>query len=63
MDIDLLTQIAKSYDPITRTVRNVNGGPLIKITDDELRRVFWLNETSSYLEPIDFKMIKNVYDA
>lgn len=36
MDIDLLTQIAKSYDPIARNVRNVNGGPLIETTDDEL---------------------------
>lgn len=63
MDIDLLTQIAKSYDPITRTLRNVSRGPLIEITDDELRRVFQLNEASSYLEPIDFEMLKKVYDA
>lgn len=40
MDVDLLTQIAKNYDPITKTVRNINGGVLIEIKDDEFRRDF-----------------------
>lgn len=63
MDINLLTQIAKNYDPITKTVRNVNGRPLIEINDDKFRKVFWVSEVSNYLEPIDFEMLKKVYDA
>lgn len=63
MDVDLLMQIAKNYDPVTRTVRNVNQGPLIEISDDEFKRVFRLCEASNYLEPIDFEMFKKVYDA
>lgn len=63
MDIDLLTQIAKNYDPITRIVRNISGGPLVEITANEVKRVFRLNEASSYLEPIDFEMLRKVYDA
>lgn len=45
MDVDFFTQIAKNYDSITRIVRNVSGSPLIQVTADEIRRVFWLNES------------------
>lgn len=44
-------------------MRNVNGGSLIEINDDEFRKVFRLSEASNYLEPIDFDMLKKVYDA
>lgn len=57
MHVDLLTQIAKNYDSVTKIVRNVSGSPLIEVTTDEIRRVLWLNESSNYLEPIDFEML------
>lgn len=63
MDIDLLTHIIKKYDPITRIVRNISGGPLIEITANEVRKVFQLSESSNHLEPIDFEMLKKVYNA
>lgn len=40
MNVDLLTQIAKNCDPITKTVRNLNGGTLIEINDDEFWKSF-----------------------
>lgn len=63
MDVDLLTQIANNYDSNTRTMRNVNGGSIIEITNEEFRRVFQLSEVSNYLEPINFEMLAKVYEA
>lgn len=63
MDVDLLTQIANNYDPVAKCVRNVNGGSLIEINDDELRKVFKLGEVSNYLEPINFDTLAQVYNV
>lgn len=63
MDVDLLTQSANNYDLVTRCVRNVNGGSLIEINDDESKRFFGLSEVSNYLEPINFETLAKVYEA
>lgn len=63
MDMDLLTQTANNYDPNTQTIKNVNGGSLIEINDDEFRNVFRLSEVSNYLESINFETLGQVYNA
>lgn len=63
MDVDLLTQIAYNYHPITKSVRDVNGKTLIEINDEEFRNVFGLGEFSNYLEPINFKSLAQVYNV
>lgn len=63
LDVDLMIQIAKSYDPITREVRDVKGQLLIKLSAEEIRKVFRLSEPSGSLENIDFEELRQVYDA
>ena len=36
MVLDLLTTIAKKYDPIARIIRRVNGEPLVRINAKEI---------------------------
>lgn len=63
MDVDLLTQIAHNYDPLTKSVRDINRKTLIEVNDDEFKNIFGLNEVSNYLEPINFESLAQVYSA
>jgi hypothetical protein len=53
MDVDLLTIVAKRYDPILWTVKNHSGDHFFKITIEEIREVFILNPNISLHEKID----------
>lgn len=44
-------------------MRNVNGGALREINDDEFKNIFKLNKASNLLEPIDFETWAQVYDV
>lgn len=57
MDMDLLTQIAHNYDPVTRSIRDINGKTLIEINNEEFRNAFGLNEFTNFLQPINFKSL------
>lgn len=63
MDMDLLTQIAHNYDPVTRSIRDINGKALIEINNEEFRSAFGLNEFTNFLEPINFKSLAQIYSA
>lgn len=63
MDAELLIQIAKCYNPVTKCVKDINGKDLISITDDEIREVFSLNDPSIGLEKIDFTEFTEIYEA
>lgn len=63
MDVDLLTHIAHNYDPLTKSVRDVNRKTLIEVNDDEFKNALGLSEVSNYLEPINFESLAQVYSA
>jgi hypothetical protein len=46
MDMDLLIQIAKNYDPVTRVVRYIGGNCIVSIAVDEIHKVFGLGRLS-----------------
>ena len=55
-DSDLLTNITKKYDPITRIVKNHAGDNLFRVSPTLIREVFKLNPNHAIHERIDMEL-------
>ena len=53
LDIDLLVDMAKRYDLITRVLRNYVGERLFGVSAQVIMEVFMLNSNTTLLEKID----------
>ena len=62
-DSDLLTNMAKKYDPITRIVKNHVGDNLFRVSPTLIREVFKLNPNHVIYEKIDMEELQAIYDA
>ena len=63
VDIDLLMDMAKRYDPITRVLINYIGEWLFSMSTQVIREVFMLNSNIALLEKIDLGKFKSMYEA
>ena len=52
-DSDLLCDMAKKYDPITRIIKNHAGGNLFRVSPTLIGEVFKLNPNHAVHETID----------
>ena len=62
-DSDLLTILAKRYDPITNWVKNNSGVNIFKVFAELIREVFILNPNHALHEKIDMGEIQEKYEA
>lgn len=62
-DDDLLVDMAKKYDPITRVVKNHIGYNLCRVSPELIREVFKLNPNHAIHEKIDMEDLQARYDA
>lgn len=62
-DDDLLTNMAKKYDPINRVVKNHVGDNLFRVSPKMIREVFKLNPNHVVHEKIDMEDLQDIYDA
>ena len=60
-DVDLLRAVAIRYDPITRVIRDNDGGVLLEINRDVIQQNFDLSEPSDDLVPINLEEMKEEY--
>ena len=63
MDDDLLTMLAKTYDPMLWVVKKHARVKLFRITIEVIREVFELNPNLSLHEKIDLDDLQSRYDA
>lgn len=63
LDADQMIEVAKNYDPITKEIRCVRGQKLLIISAEEIKTIFRLSNPSPNLKLIDFKELREVYDA
>lgn len=63
MDVDLLTMMAKRYDPVLQIVKNHSRDNLFKFAAEEIREVFMLNPNTVLHEKIDFDDLQVRYDV
>ena len=62
-DSDLLVNIAKKYDHITRVVKNYAGDNLFRVSPKLISEVFNLNPNHTMHEIIDMDDLQARYDA
>ena len=57
MDANLLMDLVKRYEPITRVVKNYAGERLFVVTTPMVREVLMLSTNDALLEKIDLGML------
>ena len=62
-DSDLLVDLAKKYDHITRFMKNYAGDNLFRVSPKLIHEVFNLNPNHVVHEPIDIDDLQARYDA
>lgn len=62
MDVDILKDIASKYDLVSRVVRTYDGVVMVKVTCEEIEKVFDLHERNSSMLPLDMDAIRTEYD-
>ena len=62
-DSDLLSDMAKKYDHITRIVKNHARDNLFRVLPTLISKVFMLNPNHAVCEPIDMDDLQETYDA
>lgn len=62
MDVDLLKDIASKYDLVSRAVRAYDGVVMVKITSEEIEKVFDLHERNSNMLPLDMDTIREEHN-
>ena len=63
VDIDLLVDMAKRYDLVTRVLRNYVEERLFFVLAQVIREFFMLNSNIALLEKIDLGKFKSMYEA
>ena len=63
MDVDLLANLEKRYDPLTRVVSNYIGDRIFSVKASIIREVFALTSNVTLLEKIDLSEFQSGYEA
>lgn len=62
MDIDLLLEIEKKYDPITHTIMDLDGEFLLRVDVESIRKEFDLHSLLEVNNKIDFKLFEDAFN-
>ena len=63
VDTDLLVDMAKRYDLVTRVLRNYARERLFSMLAQVIREFFMLNSNTTMLERIDLGEFQSMYEA